>query len=138
MAYIPKAIARAGRRKSLWNLALLPAVLLPLLALVTLFVLSAQVLHSSMYPGENFRNAVGFWPGLVLISALSGALAPAMLMGNGMLWLLPWTRNAFDREAKGHPGTSFHETTRSLLRVARFAVPSALMGMIVGVCFSWR
>jgi hypothetical protein len=53
-----------------------------------------------------------------------------MILGNFLVWLVPPARRALDLEAKAHPGTSFTETNRGLLRFALFVTPAALAGAL--------
>jgi len=62
MGYYEEARRRAQRRRSPWDLLLIPAVVLPAGSLWWGAVKSLEALHAVLYPGQNLRtasNAVG-------------------------------------------------------------------------------
>ncbi len=130
-------IARARRRKSRWNLLLLPAVLLPLAGIWAGLCLTANGLHMHLFPRESLRTAKGAWPILATIAPFFAALPLSMLLGNLVVWLVPSARRALDSEAISHPGTSFLESQAKLVRLAIYLSPLFIAASLVAAVFPW-
>ena len=130
-------IARAKRRKSGWNLLLLPAVLLPLAAIWAGLCVTADVLHMHLYPGESLRTAKGVWPILATLAPFFAAVPLAMLLGNVLVWLVPPARRALDLEATPHPGTSFRASQAMLSKLALYMAPLSIAASLVAAAFPW-
>jgi hypothetical protein len=137
MGYFSEARVRAQRRKSRWNLLLLPAVLVPLAAILATLLLLINALHGYLYTGQSLRNAQGGWAILATVGPLFAALIPAMLVGNSLVRLLPPARRVLDAEAFGHPGASFHSAQRKLARVAAIVVPLSMAVSLLGGVLPW-
>lgn len=127
MTYLDQARARARRRRSPWNLILIPAVLIPLLGLWYCSAYLLGALYRVRHPGTEFVLLPDSLAGIVLATMpLFAWLAPAMIVGNHLAWLIPPARRAFTSEAKAFPGTSLTDSTRGLARYTRFLTPAAL------------
>ena len=130
-------IARARRRKSRWNLLLIPAVLFPIIAVWVATVLLAQQGHMHLYPGQTLRNGKGLW---VIVAVMAPALAAVplgMLVGNFLVWLVGPARRALDREAAPDPTLTYEATQSALLKFALLAVAIALVATALGTLSSW-
>lgn len=137
--YIAGARHRAQRRQSPWNLALIPlGIAATAGAAVGQFSL-VWLFHTTVYPLHELRN---FWPAgispgsfflsfLMVFAPLPGALGAGFMLANLLLYALPPARRAFDAEARGHPGTSFQESLRGLLRLTTWALPPGLAVALV-------
>ncbi len=134
MSYLAEAQKRAQRRRSAWNLLLIPAVLLPL-GLLVLLVL--QFLHQARYPAQALASASGFGPIFTTIGALLAAIPLSLLIGNRLVWLIIPTRRVLEHEATAVPKTDFVSAQRQLIRFGRIAVPVSLGLAVLGALVSW-
>lgn len=138
MSLVTGSRLRSSRRKSAWNLVLIPAVFGSWAGLWYMFVALAERVHSLRFGGQPFLQAKGLGSILTAVGSLSAALPLAMLVGNAFVWLVPQPKRALDQEAAQHPRTSFHASQRSLLRLATFMVPPSLAVAMLGALMSWR
>jgi hypothetical protein len=129
--------ARARRRKSRWNLLLVPAVLLPLVALWVAGVLVAQHAHTLLYPGQTLRNATGYWVVVATLAPVFAAVPLGMLAGNFLVWLVGPARRVLNREAASDPALTFGATQAALLRVARLGVALGVIVTTLGTFGPW-
>ncbi|MDD2540626.1 MAG: hypothetical protein PHH28_06230 [Desulfuromonadaceae bacterium] len=138
MNYIENAKLRAKRRKSAWNLLLLPAIIIPLCAIWMSSYKALILLHSTIYPGQNFQTTgQGIGAILAAVTPFFGALPVAMIIGNFLVWLIPPVRKVLDAEAKQFPSTSFLNSQRQLLKFAYVLVPVSLALAIIGALMPW-
>ncbi len=137
MSYLAEAQKRAQRRRSAWNLLLVPAVLLPLGLLVWGLVLVLQLLHQARYPAQALASASGFGPIFTTIGALLAAIPLSLLIGNRLVWLIIPTRRVLEHEATAVPKTDFVSAQRQLIRFGRIAVPVSLGLAVLGALVSW-
>ncbi len=136
--YFERARMRAQRRKSAWNLALIPSVLVPLGALWRLDVIAAEALHAALYPGQYLRLCQGLGTILVVMSPFFGALPVAMLVGNFLVRLIPPARRVLDEEAKPLSSTSYWSAQKQMLKIALVLVPVSLLFSIIGALLQWH
>ena len=133
-----QALVRARRRKTPWNLALIPLVFGGWLVLWWAFLRLAWRAHELLYP-EHAGRLRDFWPAgvsaapfvsslLIVFGPMVPALVIGMLIANALLWLVRPARQALEAEARPHPGTDFRTAQRTLLRIA---VWSLLLGSAV-------
>jgi hypothetical protein len=138
--YFAQAFARARRRKSPWNLPLIPLVFGGWFVLWWAFFRLAWRVHELLYP-EHAGKFAEFWPGgvslgafipsfMMLFGLMVPALAIAMVAANAVLWLVPPARRALEAEARPFPGTDFRSAQRTLIRVAVWAM---LLGAVVSL-----
>ena len=141
--YWAGARRRAQRRKSPWNLMLIPlcggsaiAIWYALFRLVWWF-------HVILYPGHQLSN---FWPRgaglgslipsfLMVFAPLPGALGVGSIFGNTLAWLLPSARRVFETEAHDFPETGFRESMRRLLFLTVVTLPAGLLVAVAAACF---
>lgn len=137
--YIARARQRAQRRRSPWNLVLIPLGLAATAGVAVAQFSLVWLFHTAFYPLHELRN---FWPAgispgsfslslLMVFAPLPGALGAGFMLANLLLYALPPARRAFDAEARGHPGTSFQESMRGLLRLTAWALPPGLAVALV-------
>lgn len=139
MSYLDEARARASRRKSPWNLVLIPVVAIAwvTIGLVAMRVLAA--LHAARYPLDpSWRIARGIGPILASLGALFASLPAAMLVANLAVSLIPVARQTFEREARPYPEASYARAQVGLLRFAAITVPVALAIAMAGVLMHWE
>jgi len=116
--------ARARRRRSPWNLLLIPG---GLISFATLWV-GSIVLLGRLYAWRHEGSVVTVLPdnlagSLMALAAFFMWIAPALVLGNCLVWLVPAARRVLDDEARSHPGTSFLESNRDLIRLALWVAP---------------
>ena len=137
MSYIEEVRNRAKRRRSRWNLLLIPAVLLPLVLILvgTMFLVAA--LHSTIYPGQNLNNARGIASILATVPLLFGGLPLSMLIGNMIVSAVTPARRALDEEAALVPGTSFEAAQSRVRALALYLIPASAVMCAVGSLLPW-
>lgn len=121
---------RAQRRRSLWNLILLPLGFAAVGATWYGLFRVVWAFHVHFYPQHELRDFWGsgisfrsFVPSFLIVFALApGALCTGLAITNGLAWLVRPARRAFDAESAGHAGTGFRESTRILLLCAAWSV----------------
>jgi hypothetical protein len=132
--YYAEARHRAGRRKSPWNLILIPLCAGSAIAIGYALFRVVWLFHVGVYPDHRLRD---FWqkgisfgsfvPSFLMVFALApGSLAAGFLLGNVLAWLVPPARHAFEAEAGGFPGTTFRESMAGLFRMAMWTLPGGL------------
>ncbi len=137
MNYLDEAQIRARRRRSAWNVLLIPAVLLPLGILAWGLILALQRLHQARYPTQDLASASGFGPIATRVGALLAAIPLALLIGNRLVWLIAPGRRVLEHEASAVRGTGFADAQRQLIRFGTIAVPVLLGIAVVGALISW-
>ncbi|WKE67225.1 hypothetical protein PVT67_08310 [Gallaecimonas kandeliae] len=138
MNYIEEARRRATRRKSKWNLLLIPSISTTLLLLWWVTFIALESIHSKIYSMQNFQdtpNGIG-----VILSAIApflGLIPLSMLIGNYIVFLVHPARKALDTEAKGVRGTTFLEAQKGLLKLTMILIPIFYGLALVGVFLPW-
>src|SRR4030095_1152458 len=117
MGYITAARIRAGRRRSAWNLLLIPGYVVPwfLLTFGSIVILGKLyvVLHDSRRVGV-LPDTVGSI--LMALGALFMWLGPSMILANQLVSLVRPARRALDLEAASVPGTDRASANHGLLK----------------------
>ena len=134
--YFAQARLRARRRKSLWNLVLIPLGFVALAAIWAGLFAGVWAFHTAIYPDHAFRDFGdrisrfgAIVPTFLMTFAIfPGAVGAGFMTANLIMWLIPSARRAFDAEAQGHPGTSFKDTMRSL---GKFTVWAMGIGLAI-------
>jgi hypothetical protein len=138
MSYLDEARQRATRRRSPWDLLLIPAFVASLGLLWWFFVALLLVAHGNLYLGQDLASTPrGVGPILTTVSPLFAAIPLGMLFANALVWLIPPARRALEREALA-PRASFQTTQGCLLRGTTLMVPIALALGILGTLMTWR
>jgi len=139
--YFPEARERAKRRKSPWNLILIPvgAAWIGFFCVAQFKILWA--IHILIYPNHAGRYEE-FWPAglsipafissfLLIMPVFISSIILGMIAANIFLWCIPPMRRIFDKEAQGTKGASFRESRMSLCKIAGYVVPICfLLGLI--------
>lgn len=134
MGYITEARVRAGRRKSRWNLLLIPAYLLPWSSLTLGLAVVFSRLYRSVHPGSQFAILPDTIGGvLIAVGSLFACLGPAMVLANQIVATVPAARAALDAEASVTAGTTRHAANRALGRLSYMLTPAALVLALLGV-----
>ena len=132
--WIANSRRRARRRKSLWNLLLLffglPLWLGCAWLLVNLGYLLRSVVAHQYGPG--LSSAALDIPGaLILIPSLLASIAPAMMLTNFLIYLIPPARRAMDLEDAPHPGTGYAPSQRALSKLTGWGLAAWLLLVVV-------
>ena len=143
--YYTAARHRAERRKSAWNVLLIPFCFGAWLGIWYLLFRLVWQFHVFLYPQhrlEDFLDHTGrisirsFICGLLMLFApLVGAMVLGFMLGNVVFWLITPIRRIFDAEARGYPGTSFRDSMRVLFKVGVWALPIGLALAFTGAYF---
>src|SRR5438128_1987206 len=140
--YLERARTRATRRKSPWNLLLLPlgflgvaiawwASLRLLWAVRDLILPTHAVSFSVMFNQEFHQEDRGFIPLLFFIPPFFAAVPVGLLLCNAIAWCIPPARRAFAREAEGVWHASFADAQRDLATVALYiSVPTLVIALV--------
>ena len=131
--YLSEARLRAKRRRSKWNLLLVPLTMIGVgLAWTGLAVIMAAI-HSVFYPLQTFGQSRTNLGGCLLFVPL---IFPSLLLGlmfsNVVIWCLPVARKTLDREAAGIPHASFQKSMMALAKLIIIVLPIALSLSLLG------
>jgi hypothetical protein len=117
--YFGEARERAKRRRSPWNLILIPLAILCIGLVYYFFWKLATVIQSNMIPSNaiiwNYSKLGGV---LMYVPTLLPSLSLGMIFANFIAWCIPPARKAFDREANGVKNASVRSATRSLFIIS--------------------
>lgn len=135
MSFMDEARARARRRRTRWNLLLIPAVAIPWLAAWWFSISALGRVYRLMHPSASFSVLPDTIGGtFMVIGPLIAWLPVAMVVGNLLVHAVPAARRSLDREATTVPGTDFGSSNRGLLRASAVLVPVGLAVGLLGLC----
>lgn len=137
MSYLEEAQARARRRKSRWNLLLVPAGILPVVVIWATAALLAEQVHMHFYPGEYLRNGDGPWVVVAAVAPLFAAIPIGMIAGNFSVHQVAQARRVLDREASSDPTLGYRASQGALRKAAFFATIASLIATALGVLLPW-
>jgi len=140
--YIQEAHERARRRKSAWNLILIPLLII---GGVFVYILQFKILwsiHVMIYP-NHAGHLSEFWGGGLLFSVfissfllampiMISSIVLGMIIANLLAWCIIPIRRIFDKEAQGIKGTSFLESMEALGKIAAYLVPICFVLGLIG------
>ncbi|HET6928963.1 MAG TPA: hypothetical protein VFI45_01465 [Candidatus Acidoferrum sp.] len=137
--FLIEARLRARRRKSAWNLILIPPALFGWLGSWYALFRIVWSFHQALYPQHAFHDfwqeGVGFqaftFSFIMLFALFPAAICIGLIFANCAVWLIPPARRTLDEEAEGFEGTSFRESNQALLRLVKWAVPGGLIVALV-------
>jgi hypothetical protein len=139
MSYYEDAVKRTQRRRSPWNLLLIPAAIVGVASMSWILVDLFNIVHTNRHPGEALSStARGLGPILVTIASFLAALPLGFLFANSIVRLVRPARIALDAEAQTVPGTDLRSSQRKLLRASTLIVPIALGLGLLGALLSWH
>src|SRR5262245_32438644 len=134
MAYITAGRVRAGQRRSLWNLLLIPAYAVPWFLLVSGSLIVLGRVYARLHGFGDFRvlpdNLGGVFMGLGSLFAWMG---PSMILANNLVSAVPAARSALDQEATTVAGTDRAPANRQLRRLTYVLTPARLVVPLVGL-----
>ena len=138
MAYITAARSRASRRRSPWNLLLIPCYIIPWFLLVLASLIALGRIYAAIHSVGGFRILPDTVGGILMaVGALFAWLAPSMIVANLLVSMVPAARRALDLEASSVPGTDRASAIRGLLRLSKLLVPGGLVLAMLGVTLRW-
>lgn len=113
--YFEEAHERAKRRKSPWNLILIPLVILCAGGVYYFFWRGVSSIQSSMIPANTiFWSYTRVGSILMYVPLLFPSLPLGMMFANFIAWCIAPARKAFDREAQGVKYAPFKSATKFL------------------------
>ncbi len=140
--YLDRARQRARRRRSRWNLILIP---LGLFGILVCFVGQFSLLwklHTYAFPnhvgrlsefwGKNISTSAFISSLLMAVSPFFSAIPLGMLLANCIAWCIPPARRVFAQEAEGVRHASFRQAMADLGKLALFTVPICFALGIIG------
>jgi len=134
MGYLEEARKRASRRKSAWNLLLIPVVLGTWAVMWYASVRAVGQLLRHTHPGLRFVLLPDSGGGTLIALGLLFAWLPlAMVVGNILVATIAPARRTLDREAQTVPGTDLVSANRGLLNVMLVVTPMGLLLAILGI-----
>ena len=138
MGYITNDRSRATRRRSLWNLLLIPCYVIPWIVLV----LASLVALGKLYAVTHAVNGIRILPDtvggvLMGVGSLFAWLGPAMILANWLVSTVPPARRALDHEASLAAGTDRAAANRSLMKLSCSLTPAGAILALMGVFIPW-
>jgi len=140
--YILEARERAKRRKSPWNLILIPLIVV---GGVFVYLIQFKILwfiHIIIYPNHSGRLSEFWREGLSFSAFISSfllampiffsSLVLGMIIANLLAWCIIPARRIFDKEAQDVKGTSFSEAMKGLDKIAIYIVPICFILGLIG------
>ena len=130
--HVPDAHRRAGRRRSPWNLLLVPLCIAGIALVWAGLVVGLVRLQRSFIPADCILYSHTRIGGILMfVPPLLPALAIGMELANLAAWCVVPARRIFQKEAKGTKGASFGEATKHLL------IASALLLILTAPVSLW-
>ena len=140
--YFERARQRAKRRKSPWNLVLLPLGLCSMAFICYALFQVMWHVHTLFYP-EHSGRLREFWVRgisgrafvssfMLLMPLLIAAIPLGMIFANAVAWCIPPARRAFAQEANGVKWASFPEAMGGLTKIAFVIVPICIALSFIG------
>lgn len=137
MSYREEARERAKRRKSKWNLLLIPAVFIPWICFAGVTGYGLFVLRDLMHGQIEYSSGKNIGEILMAVAALFAWLPIAMLSGNYLIWVIPPARTVLDQEASTVSGADFASANRRLWRMGKISVPICILVGLIGSTLPW-
>lgn len=136
MSYWHKSRLRAIRRRSPWNLLLIPAAIVPWFAGWWFSASTLGYIYRLIHPRASFIVLPDTLGGVLISVGLLFAWCPvAMMIGNLLVHAVPAARRALDLEASTVLGTDFRKANRGLMRVSAVLLPLGMVASLVGFFF---
>jgi hypothetical protein len=131
--YFQEARARARRRKSPWNLLLIPFTIVGIGGSWYLMAKIMFSLYEARHPGYAFGHTrTNLGGDLIFVPLLLAAIPLGMMIGNILIWCIPPARRTLDKEAKGVWHASFKRSLRDLALFEAIILPIALALSLLG------
>ncbi len=134
MGYITEARSRAARRRSPWNLLLIPCYLVPWFLLIMGSIIVLGRFYQQVHEADPFAILPDSVGGIFMaVGSLFAWLGPSMILANFLVAIVPPARRALDREAAGVPGTDRAAANRRLLRMSCYLTPAGIAIALLGI-----
>ena len=141
--YYIHANHQAKRRKSAWNLILIPFCFGAAVAIGFVLFRLVWIFHTLFYPEHELREfwqrgiSIGsFFPSFLMVfSIVPGAAGAGFIVGNSLGWLIRPARCTFETEAKGYSGTTSREAMGGLFKFTIWALPIGLLVALAAAYF---
>jgi len=131
--YFQEARARARRRKSPWNLLLIPFTTAGVGCSWYLMAKIMASLYQTRHPGYTFGHTrTNLGGDLIYVPLLLAAFPMGMMIGNILIWCIPPARRVLDQEAKGVWHASFKQSMRDLALFEVVILPIAIALSLLG------
>ena len=131
---IDDARLRARRRKSSWNILLIPSIAIPLGAGWWALAMGFSWAHAALHPLHDSGACKGTIAGvLFMVAPLFVLLGPSMMLGNAIVHAVPQVRTRLDAEAGTVRGTRYREAQHQLLRFTLIITSVGLMAAAIGI-----
>lgn len=140
--YLGRAHQRAQRRRSPWNLILIPLSISGMGGFTYLMFQMMWKVHTTIHPdhagklsefwgkGISFTSFISSF--LLMMPLLFASIPLGLMLANCIAWCILPARRAFNREAENVKWASFRESMQGLWAFAKFLVPICLLLSLVG------
>lgn len=130
--YSARARARAQRRRSPWNLVLIPLAIGGVGATWYAFLVLLAAVRNLVVPEHSatlgeLSRCEGMFPIVFFVSSFVAAIPVGLVLGNSLAWCVASARRTFEKEAQGVWHASYSDVQRDLLVIAVYSVPPALL-----------
>jgi hypothetical protein len=140
--YFERANQRAQRRKSPWNLLLIPVGIASIAVCAYALFMVMWGIHVLAFP-EHAGQLHAFWPDgisghsfvssfLLAAPSVFQAIPLGLMLTNCIVWCVPPARAVFKREAQGVKWASFGDAMRGLAKLALVFAPVWLALSVAG------
>jgi hypothetical protein len=131
--YVESARLAGHRRRSPWNLLLVPAALIAWAVLWYAMVRALAGVYAATHAVTPPMLLPERAPGILMaVGALFAALPPSLVVANYCAALVPAARRVFEAEARPFPDLTFASANRGLLRMAFVLTPAGLAVGLIG------
>jgi hypothetical protein len=125
-------------RLPMWLRFLMPLMAMSfVLAFTAASVALLWLLHWHLHPGMSFAALSGAAFSLMFYPSFFGVLAPALMLLNLCLRVIPSLRRIFDESSRGVPRASYQKSMSGLRKLAMMLVPPALILALIGATEPW-
>jgi hypothetical protein len=126
---------RARRRKSAWNLILVPFAFISGIATWYGLFRVVWAFHLAFYPEHRLQDFwregisfASFVPSFLMVFGLApGAICAGFVLANCAAWFIPPARRALDLEAVGYPGAGFRDANSTLLKIGAWSLCAGVL-----------
>ena len=141
--FTANARLRAQRRRSPWNLILIPLGFGYIIGVNYLLFRIVWAFHTLFYPSHELHafwqsgiTLASFIPSFLMVFALTpGSIGAGLMIGNLLAWTVAPARRTFNAEARGYPGTDFRSAMRGLWSFVCVTLPAGMILALVSAYF---
>jgi hypothetical protein len=133
--YFRNARARGRRRRSGWNVLLLPIAFGAWAAIWYGMFRLVWAFHAAVYPAHRLADfwqagvsARSFVLSFIMVFALTpSAMTLGFMLADALVWLIPAARRSLDAEARGIVRASFRDSISDLGKVCLLTLPLGIV-----------